>query len=84
MVGKLTLLSFFLWDLRLCTAYTFYMDLLRLSEFATMFALGDGTAFLLYLKQGAIGVLAARRPVSLDTCFTRVFFIVYQDLYMCR
>lgn len=48
---------------------TFDMNLFRLPQLATVFALSDGASLLLNFKQRTVGVFAVGRPVPLNACF---------------
>jgi hypothetical protein len=47
-------------------AEAFYMDLFCFSEFSTVLALGDGTAFFFDFEEGTLGVLARAGAMSFD------------------
>jgi hypothetical protein len=60
----------FIWWVLLGFAHALDVYLFRFAEFTTVFALGDGTALLLYLEKRAICVFAGGGAMTFDTSFT--------------
>jgi hypothetical protein len=60
----------FIWWVILGFAHALDVYLFGLAELTTVFALGDGTALLLYLEKRAICVFAGGGAMTFDTSFT--------------
>jgi hypothetical protein len=60
-------------------AHALDVNLFGLAELTTVFALGDGTALLLYLEKRAICVFAGGGAMAFDTSFAGIFLIGYKN-----